>query len=148
MPFLQAEGLLADPPTERQLADVHALVPLVQTRFNLLPEAPALCRFLLVDEDAFTLEEAAAAKHLGEGSGQVLAATADALEGIGEWTTETVQGAMDAALLEGGLGLKRGKAYGPVRVAVTGSSVSPPLPESMALLGRERTLRRLRAAIR
>ena len=78
----------------------------------------------------------------------VLAAAADALEPLTEWSTETVQAALDAALLEGGLGLKRGKAYAPVRVAVTGSAISPPLPESMALLGRERTLRRLRTAIR
>ncbi|MCA1835752.1 MAG: hypothetical protein LC721_05255, partial [Actinobacteria bacterium] len=46
-----------------------------------------------------------------------------------------------------GLGLKRGKAYAPVRTAVTGSAIAPPLPESMALLGRDRGLRRLRAAI-
>ena len=105
-------------------------------------------RFLLVEEEAFAVDEASAAKHLGEGSGAVLTATADALAGLDEWTTATVQQAMDAALLEGGLGLKRGKAYGPVRVAVTGSAVSPPLPESMALLGQERTLRRLRVAIR
>jgi glutamyl-tRNA synthetase len=45
-----------------------------------------------------------------------------------------------------GLGLKPRNAFGPVRVAVTGRTVSPPLFESMALLGRERTLGRLRAA--
>ena len=56
-----------------------------------------------------------------------------------------MQAAVDAALLER-LGLKRGKAYLPLRAAVCGASVSPPLPESMALLGKERTLRRLRAA--
>jgi glutamyl-tRNA synthetase len=146
LPFLRDAGLVADPPTPEQRAAVAGLVPLVQTRLALLSEAPGLCRFLLVDEDAFTVEEAAAVKHLGEGSADVLAAAARALEGLGEWTTQTVQTAMDAALLEGGLGLKRGKAYAPVRVAVTGSAISPPLPESMALLGRERTLRRLRRA--
>jgi glutamyl-tRNA synthetase len=57
-----------------------------------------------------------------------------------------VQATVDAALLEGGLGLKRGKAYLPLRAAVCGASISPPLPESMALLGRDRVLRRLRAA--
>jgi glutamyl-tRNA synthetase len=54
---------------------------------------------------------------------------------------------MDAALIDG-LGLKRGKAYAPVRTAVTGSGIAPPLPESMALLGKEKVLRRLRAAAR
>jgi glutamyl-tRNA synthetase len=53
---------------------------------------------------------------------------------------------MDAALIEG-LGMKRGKAYAPIRAAVCGSTISPPLPESMALLGQDRVLRRLRAAV-
>ena len=57
-----------------------------------------------------------------------------------------MQAAVDGALLEGGLGLKRGKAYLPLRAAVSGASISPPLPESMALLGRDTVLRRLRAA--
>ncbi|MCW2607155.1 MAG: glutamyl-tRNA synthetase, partial [Frankiales bacterium] len=148
VPFLAAAGLVDASPTASQSAALAGLVPLIQTRIALLSEAPDLCRFLLVDEDAFAVDEAAAGKHLGEGSGAVLAAAADALEGLGEWTTEAVQAAMDAALLEGGLGLKRGKAYAPVRVAVTGATISPPLPESMALLGQARTLRRLRAAIR
>ena len=107
---------------------------------------PQLLRFALVAEEDFAVDEAAAAKALGEGSAAVLAATADALEPVEQWDTEHVQAAMDGALLEGGLGLKRNKAYAPVRVAVTGSSISPPLPESMALLGKERVLLRLRAA--
>ncbi|HWH28914.1 MAG TPA: glutamate--tRNA ligase, partial [Mycobacteriales bacterium] len=63
------------------------------------------------------------------------------------WDTEHVQAALDGALIDG-LGLKRGKAYAPVRVAVCGATVAPPLPESMALLGKQRTLRRLRSAMR
>ncbi len=119
--------------------------PLVQTRVTVLSELPALVGFLFVPEDAFAVDEAAAAKALGPGSADVLRAAADALEPVQEWTTETVQAAVDAALLEG-LGLKRGKAYLPLRAAVCGAAVAPPLPESMALLGRDRTLRRLRAA--
>ncbi len=138
--------LVSDPPTAEQVHAVRGLAPLVQTRLALLSEAPDLCRFLLVDEDAFVVDEASAAKHLREGAEQVLTATADALAGVDDWTTATVQEAMDGALLEGGLGLSRKKAYAPVRVAVTGAGISPPLPESMELLGRERTLRRLRAA--
>ncbi len=78
----------------------------------------------------------------------MLLAAADALEAVDEWTTEAVQAAVDGALLEGGLGLKRGKAYLPLRAAVSGSSISPPLPESMALLGRDTVLVRLRSAAR
>ncbi len=142
LPYLS--GVLSDPPTTDELAVVDALVPLVQTRVALLTELPALVGFFFVDEDDFVVDPAAAAKSLA-GAGEVLLAAADALEPLEEWTTETVQGALDAALIEG-LGLKRGKAYTPVRVAVCGASIAPPLPESMALLGKDRVLRRLRAA--
>ena len=145
LPHLQRAGLLADPPTSEQRALLAGAVPLVQTRVAVLSELPALLRFLLVAEEEFAVDPAAAAKALGEGSAPVLLAAADALEPVGEWTTEAVQAAVDGALLDG-LGLKRGKAYLPLRAAVCGAAVAPPLPESMALLGRERTLRRLRAA--
>ncbi len=143
MPFLQSAGLVADPASDDERATLDALVPLVQTRVALLTELPALVRCFFVPEEAFSIEEAAAAKVTG--SGTVLTAAADALETLTDWSTETVQAAMDAALIDG-LGLKRGKAYAPVRVAVCGASVAPPLPESMAVLGKERVLRRLRVA--
>ncbi len=145
LPFLQRAGLADEPATAEQRALLDGAVPLVQTRVAVLSELPALVRFLFVDEDAFTVDEAAAAKALVPGSGAVLRAAVDALVPLDAWTTESVQGALDAALLEG-LGLKRGKAYLPLRAAVCGAAVAPPLPESMALLGRNRTLGRLRAA--
>jgi len=146
LPFLQSAGLLAEPPTEEQLAVVAGAVPEIQPRMKLLTEAPGLLRFLLVDEADFAVEEEAAEKSLRD-AGPVLAAAAAALEPVQTWDTEHVQSALDAALLEGGLGLKRGKAYAPIRAAVCGSSISPPLPESLALLGKERTMRRLRAVV-
>jgi glutamyl-tRNA synthetase len=145
LPFLQREGLVAEPPTEVQLAAVEAAVPLIQTRMALLTEAPGLLRFLLVEESDFAVDPAAAEKSL-VGAAPVLTAAIVALEPVEVWDTEHVQGALDAALVDGGLRLKRGKAYAPIRAAVCGSSVSPPLPESLALLGKERTMRRLRAA--
>jgi glutamyl-tRNA synthetase len=147
VPHLVREGLVADPPTPAQAAALAGAAPLVQTRMAVLSEAPALLRFLLVDEDAFTVDPAATAKALGSDAVPVLTSAADALEGVGDWSAETVQAALDGALLEGGLGLKRGKAYAPLRAAVCGSSISPPLPESVALLGRDRAVRRLRAAV-
>jgi glutamyl-tRNA synthetase len=62
-----------------------------------------------------------------------------------EWTTEAIEAALRATLVDD-MGLKPRHAFGPVRVAVTGRRVSPPLFESMELLGRERSLRRLDAA--
>ncbi len=142
-PFLQTAGLYDG--SAGHAALLAGAVPLVQTRLAVLSQAPDLLRFLFVPEDAFVVEPAAARKSLGEGSAAVLMACADALEGVGDWTVEAVQAAMDAALLDG-LGLKRGQAYAPVRAAVCGSAIAPPLPESMALLGKKRVLRRLRAA--
>jgi glutamyl-tRNA synthetase len=147
LPFLQSAGLVGEPASSAELAALAGVTPLVQTRVQVLSELPALVRFLFVPEEEFAVDPAAAAKGLGEGSAPVLAAAADALEHVAEWSAEAVQAALDGALLEGGLGLKRGKAYTPLRVAVTGATVAPPLPESIALLGRERALRRLRAAL-
>jgi glutamyl-tRNA synthetase len=147
LPFLQRGGLVADPPSAEHLRLLTAAVPLVQTRLALLRDADSLLRFALVDEDSFAVDPAAVDKVLVAGTADVLTAAADALEPVDPWDTEHVQAALDAALVEG-LGLKRGKAYAPVRVAVCGATVAPPLPESLALLGKERTLGRLRAAVR
>jgi glutamyl-tRNA synthetase len=76
----------------------------------------------------------------------VVRASYDALAGLHTWSTAEIQDALTAALIDG-LGLKPRKAYGPVRVAVTGKRISPPLFESMELLGRERTLGRLKAVL-
>ena len=146
LPFLQQAGLVGDPPSDEELAQLAGLVPLVQTRVSVLSELPALVGFLFVPESSFAVDPAAAAKAFGAGSADVLRAAAEALEPVADWRTEPVQAALDAALVQG-LGLSRKKAYAPVRVAVTGSNVSPPLPESMALLGRSRTVGRLRAAV-
>jgi glutamyl-tRNA synthetase len=69
-----------------------------------------------------------------------------ALVDLGEWTTPAIEEALRTSLIDG-LGLKPRVAFGPIRVAVSGRRVSPPLFESLELLGRERTLARLDAAI-
>ena len=142
VPFLADAGLYEGTPEQRDL--LAGAVPLVQSRMAVLSEVVDLVRFLFVAEADFVVDPAAAEKNL-TGASAVLAAAADALEPLEDWTTESVQAAMDAALIEG-LGLKRGKAYAPVRTAVTGSGIAPPLPESMALLGKERVISRLRNA--
>ncbi|MGN0125146.1 MAG: glutamate--tRNA ligase [Rhodococcus sp. (in: high G+C Gram-positive bacteria)] len=117
---------------------------LVQTRIVVLGDAWDLLKFLFVDDADFTLDEASAAKNLKEDAAPVLDASVAVLEGLDEWTTPAIEEALKSALIEG-LELKPRKAFAPVRVAVTGSHISPPLYESMELLGRERTLARLRA---
>ena len=90
-------------------------------------------------------DEADVAKLLDDEGRRVVAAAHDALSRLDTWTTETIDGALRASLVEG-LGLKPRNAFGPVRVAVTGRRISPPLFESLELLGREVTLARLATA--
>ncbi|MGB3353419.1 MAG: glutamate--tRNA ligase [Mycobacterium sp.] len=115
---------------------------LVQTRIVVLGDAWELLKFL--DDSSFVLDEKSAAKELKPDAAPVLGAALAALEEVGHWATAEIEEALKAALVDG-LELKPRKAFGPVRVAVTGSSVSPPLFESLELLGRDRSLDRLRA---
>ena len=139
--YLVGHGLLPEQIDEAAFA---ILADLVQTRIQVLGDAWGLMSFLYVSDDEFTIDEKSAAKNLGADAAPVLDAAVAALESV-EWTTDAIQSALQAALVDG-LELKPRKAFGPVRVGVTGSAVSPPLFESMELLGRDTTLARLRSA--
>jgi glutamyl-tRNA synthetase len=115
---------------------------LVQTRIVVLADAWELLKFL--NDDEFALDEKAAAKELRPEAGQILEAALSALENVDEWKTDTIEEALKVALLEN-LAVKPRKAFGPIRVAATGASISPPLFESLELLGRDRSLQRLTA---
>ncbi|QRY49156.1 glutamate--tRNA ligase [Mycolicibacterium septicum] len=116
---------------------------LTQTRIVVLGDAWGLLKFF--DDDSYEIDEKSAAKELREEAAPVLDAALSALEGVGEWNTANIEAALKTALLDG-LELKPRKAFGPIRVAVTGATISPPLFESMELLGADRSLTRLRAA--
>ncbi|WP_375000264.1 glutamate--tRNA ligase [Aeromicrobium sp. CTD01-1L150] len=149
VPHLQAAGLVQDPITADEHAMLSAATPLVHERISLLSEAVTMLRFLFVGEDAFTIDEKDRAKQLDGKGLDVVRAALTALESIGEsteWSCPTIEGALRVALVDE-LGLKPRLAFGPVRVASTGSRISPPLFESLELLGRTRTLQRLRAVL-
>jgi glutamyl-tRNA synthetase len=146
VPYLQAAGLLGPQPDARQLALVSAAAPLVQERMTVLDEAPGMLGFLLVDRTRFAVDPDAAAKVLTPEAEPVLRAAHDALAGVPEWTKGEIERALREALVED-LGRKPKHAFGPVRVAVSGRRVSPPLFESLELLGREATLERLTGAL-
>ncbi|MDT4996246.1 MAG: glutamyl-tRNA synthetase, partial [Pseudonocardiales bacterium] len=95
----------------------------------------------LVAGEAFAIDPDAAAKQLGEGTRPVLQAALVAMRELPSFDAAEVEAALRSALVEG-LGLKPKHAFGPIRVAVTGSTVSPPLFESIELLGRDVTLAR------
>jgi len=132
-------------PSERFDGAVFAeLAPLVQERVATLGEVPAMVDFLFLDEPE--IDGASWEKAIGRdpGAAGLLAAELDALRGC-EWTAEGIREATVG--IGEAVGRKLAKAQAPVRVAVTGRSVGPPLFESLKLLGREETLRRLAAAL-
>ena len=123
-------------------AAFEALAPLAQTRVTVLSDITANVDFLFLDEPA--VDEASWAKAMKEGSAALLR-TARAKLAAADWSTDALKDAVVAAGEEHGL--KLGKAQAPVRVAVTGRTVGLPLFESLEVLGRERTLARVDAAL-
>ncbi|MFH5209625.1 glutamate--tRNA ligase [Antrihabitans spumae] len=140
--FLVEHGHISDDVDAEVFATAAELV---QTRIVVLSDAWDLLKFLYVDDSDFAIDPAAAAKNLGADSAPVLDATITTLDGVTEWTTPLLETALKETLIDE-MGLKPRKAFAPVRVAVTGSHISPPLYESMELLGRAKTLARLRSA--
>lgn len=145
-PYLQRDGLVSGDwdtlePQVRRLVTGGA--ELLQERLTLLAEAPDKLAFLFVPDEALEFEEKAVASLKGE-VGEVLAAARAALAGLDEqeFTTEPIHQAMITALVDG-LELKPRVAFAPLRVAISGRTVSPPLFESMELLGQASTLARL-----
>jgi glutamyl-tRNA synthetase len=145
LPYLRRAELVGDEPTPEQQTLLRSAIPLVQERMGKLTEAVDMLGFLLVDEASFERDPADAAKLLDENGRGVAKAAHEALAELGTWDTASIDQALREALVEG-LGLKPRNAFGPVRVAITGRRVSPPLFESLELLGRERSLARLASA--
>ena len=148
VPYLHGAGLLPAEPTAAQLELLSKAAPLTQERMVVLGEVVGMLGFLFVAPEDFRVDEADAAKVLTADARPVLESSVKALESLeGEsYTAEPIQTVLREALVDG-LGLKPKVAFTPLRVAVTGRRVSPPLFESMELLGREETLRRLRAGL-
>lgn len=117
---------------------------LVQTRIKMLGDAYGLLSFLAIADEDLTLDEKSAKKNLKETAIPALDAGIAALEEVEEWTTPAIEAALHKALIED-LELKPRVAFGALRVGISGQAVSPPLFESMELLGKESTLTRLRA---
>lgn len=138
LPFLGNH--VSDPPTDGQIAILRAALPLVQERVTVLTEVPPMVNFLF--EETVTPIESVA----DPTSQEVLRAAQRALESLSHWSAEAIEGALRAALIDE-LGLKPKHAFGPIRIAITGSRVSPPLFESMEILGRQKALQRVDQAI-
>lgn len=140
--FALSSGQWVDvPPNGHEI--VRSATPLIAERLVTLADALPKIAFLFTPNDQLVVNPDAVAKLRPE-AGQVLDAASAALTGLGEWAAEAIQETLRDALVDG-LGLKPKFAFAPVRVAITGEQVSPPLFESMAILGRDSSLSRLTA---
>jgi glutamyl-tRNA synthetase len=146
VPYLDAVGAVDGEPTEAQREVIAAAVPLVQERMATLREGAESLRFLLVEEAAFSVDAEDRERVLTDDARPTVQAAYDALSALEGFDHASIEEALRAALVDG-LGLKPKLAFGPVRVAVTGRRISPPLFESIELLGRQRTLARLEAQL-
>ncbi|BBG04130.1 glutamate--tRNA ligase [Pseudonocardia saturnea] len=144
VPYLAAEGIEL---TADQQGLLAAAAPLVQERSQVLSDAARMLAFLFRDEESFAPDADAAGKNLNAEAVPVLDAAVAGLTALPEWTAAAIEESLKSSLVDG-LGLKPRKAFAPVRVAISGRTVSPPLYESMELLGRERSLARLGAGVR
>ena len=145
IPYLQAGGVLGRTVTPHQHALVAAATPLVQTRMTLLGEASELMGFLFVaDEDLVVQDDAL--KKLGDDPVAVLERAITEIEAVpgDSFTAALLESALREAIVED-MGIKPRLAFGPLRSAISGRRISPPLFESMELLGKPSSLTRLRS---
>ena len=139
----EVESAIGRELTAGEWEEFESIAPLVQERTKLLPEAGAQVVFLFEDFEDYD-EQSWAKVMAKDGVADVLDEGEKALSTLEKWDAASIESALRAVPEK--LGIGAGKAFQPLRVAITGSSVSPPLFESIAALGRERALERLARA--
>ncbi len=142
LPFLTQAKVITGSTEEIEL--VKAALPIIQERIVTLSEIPAMLKFLFVKE--FTIDAEEKPKLLESGAQEVLKVALDKTSSLVNWDHASIEEVLRKALIEE-LGLKPRIAFSALRIALTGSHISPPLFESMQLLGKERSLARISSAI-
>jgi len=142
IPFLTKAKVISG--TESEIALVKKALPLIQERIVKLDEAPQLLKFLFVTE--FTIDADAVSKITENGAKEILHRAEQDLNALDTWTHESIEATLRASLIEE-MGLKPRIAFTALRVATTGSTISPPLFESMELLGKSESLARISKAL-
>lgn len=137
-PFLAEAGFVPEDD-----AILVSIAHLVQERLTTLSEAPDWVTWLWREVEP-AAEDLISAKLGAEGSAAALAAARDVLADVDEWSVEAIEAALRG--LADTLGVKAGPLFGPIRVAVTGGTVTPPLFETLGLMARDVVVERLRRA--
>lgn len=141
IPYLQKGGVLSAPPTAAELEILTKAAPLIQERITVLGEATGMLGFLFTDSSKITIDEDAR-KGLPENAKAIAAAATAAISALDTFTTDALHDLLSKVLVEE-MGEKPKNAFGPLRTAISGRRVSPPLFESMEILGKAETLARL-----
>ena len=141
IPYLQSAGVIGATITEQELAILTEAAPLIQERIVVLSEAVAMLSFLFVTADQIVVEQDAKTG-LPENSKEITEAAISALEGLDDFETAKIQEVLNQKLIEE-MAQKPRNAFGPLRTAISGKRISPPLFESMQILGKAETLQRL-----
>lgn len=142
LPFLKNAKVISG--SEEEIALVKAALPIIQERITKLSEIPGMLKFLFVKDFSVDLEAVPLVTDVK--SKAVLKRSLDELVPLTEWTHSSIEAALRSSLIEE-MGLKPRVAFGSVRIAVTGSTISPPLFESMELLGKSACLERISGAL-
>jgi glutamyl-tRNA synthetase len=141
IPYLQSAGVLGSTVSASELEILTKAAPLIQERIVVLSEAVPILSFLFVTSEAIVIEEDAKAG-LPENSKEITEAAISALEGLASFETASIQEVLNHKLIEE-MAQKPRNAFGPLRTAISGKRISPPLFESMEILGKAETLARL-----
>ncbi len=142
VPFLKDGGIITG--TDSEIALVKAALPLIQERIVTLSEVPKMLAFLFTTN--FAVEAESVSKISDAASKEILTRSLAELTPLTTWDHASIEAALRASLIEE-MGLKPRIAFTALRIAATGSTISPPLFESMELLGKEVCLARITGAI-
>jgi glutamyl-tRNA synthetase len=141
IPYLQSAGVLGSTVTDAEMDILTKAAPLIQERIVVLSEAVPMLSFLFVTADQITVEDDAKSG-LPENCKEITEAAIASLEVLAEFETAKIQEVLTQKLIEE-MAQKPRNAFGPLRTAISGKRISPPLFESMEILGKEETLARL-----
>ena len=142
LPFLLKDGVVSG--IDEEIKVLRQALPIIQERIARMNEVSAMLKFLFTEQLSFDQEASSAL--LSDQAQAVIAKSLEVLQGVDDWSHGSIEAKLREALIDQ-MALKPRLAFSPVRIAVTGSHISPPLFESMELLGKQRCITRLKAAV-